>query len=135
MIESDTLSILQQATTVAVAASMLPALPIKYINITFEVPNDQKYLETVFIPNNGSDSCWGDENQYAGLYRLLLHWPIDRKGPYAPMKTLESICSYFDKTRFLGPVKISQSPNMTSAIANPPETIYAASIRYARFEA
>jgi len=136
MIESDTLSVLQKATTAAVAASTLATLPVKYVDQrTFKVPDDQKYLECVFIPNNSDTQYYGDEKQYQGLYRLLLHWPIDNGSAYRPMQLLESICGYFSKGRFLGPVKIAAVPNMTGIVVNGADTIYAASIRYARFEA
>lgn len=133
MIEREILQTLQQATITAVAMSIMPALPIMYTDITFEIPNDQKYLEIVHIPNNGDDAFWGDEQNYQGIYRLLLHWPIDGAGAYPPLDVAASIAGYFTKTLWLGKVKISGVPKLTGLIASPPENLYPISVRYSAF--
>jgi hypothetical protein len=131
MYDQQILEQLQKATTAAVEASTMPDLPVKYIGRTFKVPADQKYLEIVFIPNNRTGDFWGNEKNYRGLYRLILHWKNDDAGAYPPMIVLSSICAYFDKERLIGNVQITDLPDGIGAIEEGVEMLYPASIRYA----
>lgn len=124
---------LQKATIAAVAASSTPTLPIKGVSNGFEAPNDQKYLECVFITNNVENEHWGDEKTYQGMFRMILHWPNDGEGPYIPMNALASICSYFSKGEPLGDVRLTTSPNMLSPLEAGKENLYPASVRYSCF--
>lgn len=127
------LQILQTATIAAVAASITPTLPVKFIGRTFIVPDDQKWLEIVFIPNNREGAYWGDEKDYRGLYRLILHWKNDDQGAYGPMRALASICSAFSKGSRLQNVTISDNPDLTGVLEQGSENLYPATIRYQCF--
>jgi len=133
MNDREILQALQTATTAAVAASIMPALPVAYVDITFKVPIDQKYLECVFIPNNNGGDFWGEEKNYRGIYRLILHWPIDGKGPYAPMDLLASIAAYFEKGKLLQGVQIYEKPDLTGVLREGGESLFPATLRYQSF--
>lgn len=124
---------LQNAVIAAVAASTAPALPIAFIDTIFERPNDNKYIEIIHITNNNDTVVWGDQMRYAGILRLILHWPKSDSGVYPPTRLLESIMSHFIKERRVGDVQITTSPNFAGSIANDSEILYPASVRYALF--
>lgn len=130
------LRILQEAARAAVAASTIPTLPIKYLGRTFK-PTDQapdgKYLELVFLPNNRNSDFWGDEKNFRGTFRLILHWPNDDKGAYAPLAALKSIAGYFSKGTLLQNVQIYETPDLTGPLEGASETLYPASIRYTSY--
>lgn len=129
------LSILQEATIAAVAASVVGAsFPVKYIGRTFEeIPDDQRWLEVVFIPNNRTNDYWGEEKNYQGLYRLVLHWPNDDAGAYNPYEVLASICAPFSKDVRLQNVTISANPDSGGELPQGTENLYPATIRYQCF--
>lgn len=131
------LKTLQTATLAAVAASVLPALPVKMLGRTFDIPDDQKYLEVVFIPNNQSDRYWGEEQLYQGTFRLVLHWKNDDKGVYEPMNVARSVASYFTKTNALRTggfgVNITQVPKLTGVIEAGHESLFPVSMSYRSF--
>lgn len=127
----DILATLQQAVTAAVAASTAPTTPIKYVDTKgFDPGSDQKYFEIVHIPSNASGDFWGDEKNYYGSIRLLLHWPKNGDGPYVPGAILESVSGYFSKGRLLSGVEISDIPDFTGVIEEDAELIYPVTIRY-----
>lgn len=132
MYDTMILKALQTATIEAVAASEMPTLPIKGVALTFVPPNDQKYVELVFIPTNRND-FWGNEKNYTGTFRIILHWPNDLVGPYQPMRVLASICSAFSKDTILSSVKISANPDFTGVLENGAENLFPATIRYQCF--
>jgi Bacteriophage related domain of unknown function len=134
MIEHEILQTLQTAAIAAVTASSVPTLAIKCIDITFEPPNDQKYLELVYIPNNDNGAFWGTEKIYQGIFRLILHWPNDGKGPYEAMMALASIAGYFSKYQLLQNVQITSNPDLTGVLEQGSEILYPASVRYLRFK-
>lgn len=127
------LETLQKATTAAVVASTVTTLPVKYVSRTFIVPNDQKWLEVVFIPNSKPDSFWGDEQNLMGIYRLILHWPNDDAGAYAPLAAIKSIMGYFSKGLWLSGVKICETPKLLNVLPDGTETLYPASLSYSSF--
>lgn len=59
MHEADIIGVLQRATTAAVAASTSPTLPVAYLDLPFTKPEDGKWLEIVWIPNNRNGDFWG----------------------------------------------------------------------------
>lgn len=133
MNDAEIISVLQKAVTAAVAASTMPALPVCYVDIDFTPPTDQKYLEIVHIPNNRND-FYGSEKNYAGMLRLVLHWPKGKVGVQPPLTVLNSVCSYFTKDRYLdGGVKIVSEPDYMGSVAQPAENLYPASARYSCF--
>lgn len=128
------LQTLQQATTAAIEASITPLLPVKYVAVPFTVPNDQKWLETVHIPNNRNNDHWNDEKNYAGMFRLILHWPVNSSGAYGPIDTLASICAYFTKDRQLtNGVHITVAPDFNGVLEQPSANLFPASMRYSCF--
>jgi hypothetical protein len=133
MIEDVILQSLQDAIKEAVAQSSNPDLPVSFVGLTFTVPNDQKYLELVYLPNNGSDRYWGNEKAYQGVFRFVLHWPLG--APYPPMQLIASIAQYFDKTKNLNDsVQIVYAPDLTPPIREGGEMLYPATMRYQRFD-
>jgi hypothetical protein len=129
MIESAIVRSLQKAIMAAVAASIVPSLPVKYIGRSFASPNDNKWLELVFIPNNGPDMFWQGQ-QYSGMFRMILHWPNDDLGAYSPLDTIASIAGYFYKGMSLPSVTISSNPTLTSVLEQGSENLWPASLRY-----
>lgn len=133
MHDIDILQTLQTAAIAAVAASTMPLLPIKAVGRTFTPPSDQKYLELIYIPNHRNGDFYGNEKNYQGLFRLILHWKNDDKGAYGPLAVLASIASYFSKDQMLGQVQITENPNLTGVLEEPSETLYPCSIRFVSF--
>lgn len=127
------LDTLQTAVTAAVDASIKPDLDVKYIGRTFTPPNSQQYLEVVFLPNNRPGDFIADGKNYAGVLRLVLHWPADEQGASVPGEVLASICSYFIKGNQLDGVQIADHPNLTGVLEQGVDIIYPASIRYVSF--
>ena len=125
----------------AVIAAAPGSLPVKYVGRSLDVPSDDKYLEVVHLPNNVENQYWGDSKTYRGLMRLILHWPIDDAGAYPMMDIAKTVADNFSKGSLfqdLGAnvtVKISENPNITSIIEQPPEMLLPISIRYIYFDA
>lgn len=133
-IERQIVEALQKATIDAVKNSTVPTMPVKVLGRTFETPNDGKYLEIVHIPNNVLGEFWGDEKTHRGLWRLLLHWPVDDAGQYPPLDALASICTPFVKGALFPPVKIYEKPDYAGAIEGSPSRFFQVSIRYMSFQ-
>ncbi len=133
MDDVEILETLQQAAIVAVGESDMPELSIKFVGITFTPPDDQRYLELVFIPVNRNDDFWGDEKNYQGIFRMVLHWPNDGAGAYPPMNVLRSIAGYFTKDLALPKVQIRAKPDLTGVLEEGAELLLPASIRYQSF--
>ena len=136
--EADIIRALQQATTAAVAASTMPALPIKYLMVDaqadgvtpWSTPADKKWLELVWIPNNRVGDYWGNERNHQGLFRLILHWPNDGGGIYTPLGVIGSIGDQFDKSTLLQGVQVYDKPNFTGMQEMGDETLFPLSLRY-----
>lgn len=140
--EIEILKALQTAAIAAVAASTLPDLPIKAIGRVFDIKTkapDGKYLELLHFPNNIQSEFWGKEKTYRGMFRLMLHWPLDDQGAYPPMTILKSIAAYFEKGKTLRSgqisVQIYEVPDFSGPVDASPESLYPVSIRYQRFAA
>lgn len=133
-IEKAILQALQQKVIAAVAASTIPTLPIKFVNVAFSPPNDQKWLELVFIPNNPSDQTWGDEEVNRGIFRMILHWPNNGAGAYTPLDLVASIMSSFNKgERIAGLLQILNKPKAIGLIEQGSENLYPVSVEYIVF--
>ena len=65
--EDDILSALQKGVTAAVAQSDNPSLPVKYLLKSFSIPNNQEWLEIVWIPNNRRGDFLGQEKNHRGI--------------------------------------------------------------------
>lgn len=138
MNETTVLRPLQTGVTAAVAASTSPTLPVKYLGRIFTPPNDQKYLEIVHIPNNPNNKSWGGSENWRGLMRLILHWPLDDKGVYAPHDLIAGIAGYFSKDRLLwngaNAVKITENPISSGMIVGDREQLFVFTVEYALFK-
>lgn len=137
--EATILSALQQGVTAAIAQSDNTALPVKYLLVNENdgtqwtgVPQDGKWLELVWIPNNRED-FWGTELNHAGLFRLILHWPNTGGGVYAPVVLMASITRYFAKGRLLSGVQIAARPGTSNFIEDGDEVLFPVSIAYQSF--
>lgn len=133
--DDEVLGALQTALGEAVAASILSDVPIKYIGRTFVPATDAPngiFIEEVFLPAN-QDTTWGDERQYMGAYRLVLHFPNNNEGSSRPLQILKSVCGYFTKYRPLGLVQVVEPPDLKGILEQATETLYPASLRYASF--
>jgi hypothetical protein len=128
------LEALQTGVTAAVAASDAPDLPVKYVGRHWQPPADQKWLELVFIPNNRKGDFWGNEKNYRGLFRLVLHWPNADVGAYPPMIVLASIARYFTKGLMLQSVQIYEIPDFAGVLENGQELIMVATLSYQSFQ-
>lgn len=133
MDDVDILETLQQAVIEAVAASDMPELPVKFVGRSFTPPDNQRWLELVFIPVNRTDDYWGNEKNYQGILRLVLHWPNDDAGAYPPMNVLKSVAAYFTKDLVLPRVQIRAKPDLTGVLEDGAQMLFPASIRYQSF--
>lgn len=132
--ESDILSALQKAVTAAVEQSENPDLPVKYLLKTFAIPNDQKWLELVWLPNNLRNSFLGNEQHHQGILRLVLHWPNDGSAVYEPVELLASITRYFENGRVLQGVQIVGKPQPTGIIEDGDDTLLPVSVYYLSYQ-
>lgn len=135
MKEADILRALQNAAKQAVAGSLRPLIPIKFLQGTWQQPEDGVYWELVRIDNNVDNATWGDERQFRGLFRLLLHWTAAQTGAYIPLEIAQSVADHFTKGRFFDRVKVTDVPNVSGPIENPPDVMYAIGVRYETFSA
>jgi hypothetical protein len=128
--EESILRALQAGVTAAVVASSTPTLPVSYVGVGFTVPNDQRWLEVIWLPNNIQGSFWGDEKNHRGILRLLLHWPNDGSGAYRPLAVIESIGAYFTNGLLLSNVQIYSKGDLTGVLQDGDDVIYPLSIWY-----
>ena len=135
--DGDVLKVLQNEVKTAVAASDVPTIPVKFLGRSFTKPNDDKWLELIFIPNN-QDNYWGDETLFQGIFRIALHWPLNDKGAYEPFDVIASVVKHFKKTTPLHGDNISlqiyQKPIVGGMITEASDNIIAASMSYRSFQ-
>lgn len=132
--EPNILGSLQAAVTAAVAQSDDDTLPVKYLRKAFTIPNDQKWIEVVWLPNNDRNSFLGDEQNHRGILRLVLHWPNDGSDVYQPTNLLASVTRYFTNGRVLSGVQIVGKPQPTGMIEEGEETLFPVSIFYQSYQ-
>lgn len=136
MIEDQILKALQKAAIAAVAASPAAGLPIKMVGRVFTPPDDDKYLEIIYIPNNIQGEFWGDGKTYRGMLRVILHWSVDDTGAYGPMQTIGAITDYFKKGTVFAvgvagkTVKVQDHPDFMGIMEGAPDTMYPVTVRY-----
>lgn len=121
---------LQQAVTAAVAASTAPLVPVSYVGVNFAIPNDQKWFEVIWLPNNIQAAFNGNEKNHRGILRILLHWPNDGAGAYTPLGIIESVGDYFTNGKLLSDVQIYGKGDITGVIQDGDDSIYPLSVRY-----
>lgn len=128
--ESEILDALQDGVVAAVAQSNDPNLPVKYLMVPFNTPQDQRWLELVWIPNNRTGDFLGEEMNHRGILRLILHWPNEGGGVYTPVQLLASITRYFAKDRLLQGVQIYSKPVPTGIIEDGDDILFPVSLMY-----
>ena len=121
---------LQQAVTAAVTASTAPTIPVSYVGVNFAIPNDQKWFEIIWLPNNIQAAFGGEEKNHRGILRILLHWPNDGAGAYVPLTIVESVGSFFTNGKLLSDVQIYGKGDITGVIQDGDDSIYPLSVRY-----
>lgn len=138
MVEKEILKALQKGVLAAVAQCTNPNLPIKMIGINITPPNDGKWLEVVHVPNNINNEFWDDSKTYRGIFRLILHWPMDSKGIYEAMNLISDISRGFIKGKSFSSdnvkVMIYENPDLTGVIEEPPQSMLPLSVRYMSFQ-
>lgn len=142
MTERYILEAIQKGVIAAVAASTLVPTSVKYVGRNFTPPDETSWLEVVWIPNDVQDEFWGtDCKTYQGIFRLILHTPMNDAGSYTQMDLLRAIGSYFSKgTRLSDPannvvVKILDHPTFMGIMEEAPNQMMPLSIRYQFFKA
>lgn len=134
MIEAEILTALQEKVVTAVAASTLPTLPIAFVDVNFDPPNNGKYLELVHIPNNPSDRTWGSEEVNRGIFRMILHWPSSGTGGSAPRALMSSIANSFVKSEKIGGLlQVLNKPKASSPAKLGNENLYPFTVEYSVF--
>lgn len=107
--------------------------PIKAPGRTFVPPTNQKYIELVMIPENGADT-WGNEKQFAGIIRIILHWKNDDAGIIPPSLVCEAIIAALpkDTTFTYGAARlvISTVPVQMQPLEDGHESLYPVTFRY-----
>lgn len=140
MTEKAILEALQKGVIAAVAATSLAATAVKYVGRNFTKPNDGKWLEVIYIPNNVTNEFWGSEKTHQGILRLILHWPMTDKGAYEAVTLIEAIAAYFTKgLKLVDPgstvrINISENPNLMNVMEETPELLLPLSVRYNFFK-
>lgn len=132
--ERDIVNALQKGVVAAMAQSDNPSMPVKYLLAPWAgVPQDQKWLEVVWIPNNRQGDFLGQEMNHRGILRLVLHWPNTATGVYAPISLMESITRYFTNGRLLSTVQIYGKATADGLIEDGDEVLFPVSIYYQSF--
>jgi len=123
------------------AVTQATTLDVKYIGRNMTIPVNGKWLEIVYIPNNIENEFWSDSKTYRGLMRLIVHWPIDDSGVYGALDSAKTICEYFMKGMILSDpannvrVQITDNPNISDVMEQPPELLVPITLRYSYFKA
>lgn len=74
------------------------ALPVQAIDVSFTVPNNQKYYELVNNPIDQGE-FWGNEEIVSGVFNIVLHYPLEGSGAYSKIERLEYFKSLYFKGR------------------------------------
>lgn len=134
MIETNITAAFQEKVIVAVAGSDYPTMPIAFIDLDFDPPEDGKYLELVHIPNNPGDRTWGAEEVNRGIFRMILHWPSNGSGASAPRALMDSIASSFVKSEKIGGLlQVLNKPKAGSPAKLGNENLYPFTVEYIVF--
>ncbi len=136
-VEADISNALYAAVAAVVAASSVPAMPIKNPLRTFIIPNNGKYIEIVQIRNNFTGEFWSTGKTYRGTLRVILHWPNNDAGSITPSRYADEIASGFAKGSIFwnGSTKVTvqDEPDAGSMIDTPAECLFPVSIEYQCF--
>ncbi len=138
--EQHVLNALQGGIIQAVANSSNPDLDVKYVGMNREKPEDDIWLELIYIPNNPEGEFWGDEKTYRGTLRLVLHCPQKNSSIYEYLNLLHSITDNLSKGLTLEDqgsnvkVSLTDNPDITGIIEEAPEILIPASLRYLYYD-
>lgn len=138
--------IIEGITKTAIAA-IDSSLPVKVKGVTFAYPSDGKFFELVLIQENsllsvprtwvGSAQSWGNEQNYSGIMRIILHWPINGEGIYPPNRILADLKSKMPKGSVIwwgeARLEIYDNPSITDVIEGLTENLYPLTVPYQFF--
>lgn len=126
--------ILKSFQKLLISAGASVGIPVKVRGVTFDIPNDQKYVEIVLIPNNDGGEYWGDDEIFKGIVRLITHWPNDNAGAYSGMDTAAAVAGFFTKGLILRreglTIRVTKIPIFKGEIVNENDTQYPYSFTY-----
>lgn len=133
MIETDVLRAIIGAAIEAVGQRY----PIKAPGRKFTPPNGGKYVELIVIQDNNGNETWGNEKLFTGDIRVILHWPMNDEGIYAPIEELGIVSASLFKGRLVwqGRAKLllSDNPRITDAIEGDGDMLYPLIVPYRYF--
>lgn len=138
MSEKLVLEALQKRLTTAVQ-STLPTAGVKYAGMVYKPKANTPWIEVVHIPNNVIGEFWNTGKTYRGLFRILLHWPLDGQGIYPAMNFLQTLSNSFTKGTQLqnSPlvVSVTEHPDISTILEQETDNICVMSVRYNSFVA
>lgn len=78
------------------AATLAPALPIAWPNLSFTKPADGKYLRVSFIPNTADRIFIGstDPHRFLGMLQVDVMWPLGQ-GQTEPLERAGAVAEHF----------------------------------------
>lgn len=133
MIETDVLRAIIGAAVEAIGQRY----PIQAPGRKFTPPNGGKFIELVVIQDNNGNETWGDEKLFTGDIRVILHWPMDDAGIYAPIEELGTVAASLFKGRQIwhGQAKLllSDNPRIIDAIEGDGDMLYPLIVPYSCF--
>lgn len=136
-IEADITNALQTKIIAVAQASSISEIPLQMALRTFNAPQNQKWIEVIQIRNNPSNENWGVERTYAGVLRVLLHWPLDDAGVITPLQYLEEYAAAIPKGTIIrsgqAAVQITDNPDISSEIVDGTKIIIPLTLRYRNF--
>lgn len=130
------LEALQKKAITAVGVSV----PLKCVGIAFQPPVSGRWWEVLWIPNNPTGETWDSAQTYRGMFRLVLHTPIDGKGAYSILDEVNRIAANFSKGTKLTDsgnnviVLLVDNPEFIGLFETTPESEAFLSIRYTCFK-
>lgn len=133
------LQALQTKTLAAIVGTNVPESNVKVHGRVYEPVADKAWLEIVYIPNNLANEFWDSGKTYQGLFRLILHYPINDEGIYPAMNEAVLIGDKFTKGTPMvqddALVRITDHPDMASVMEMPDEILCVIAMRYSCFKA
>lgn len=128
------LEALQKRLTEAVAASSEPDTPVKYMGIAQDRSNLSKWVEAVFIPNNPDGVFWGSEEEFRGIFRIIISKTMDGRAPYDIMKYADELGKFFNKGQKFSfdefAVMVYDKPKLMTISEVAPNISVSISVRY-----
>ena len=129
MTDAEVLAALQTKVRAAVVAETTPSLPIAYIGVNFTPPASKRWIEIVRVSNNTSPFL-AKGKRFAGLLRIILHWPKDGGGTLSPMTIMAAIAGHFEKGATFDGIKVAQTMMTGDPVPTDTDVMYPATCRY-----